>query len=322
MLTAGPGSAQLGPFDLWLELETRCNLGCQFCFNHWKDGTHAPPRKLPTPELLTCLEDLLNTAECKSVALSGGEPLLHSELDRVLDFFSDHGIPAVLTTNGTRLDAARLDTLIKRGLTTVQVPLHSADPKTHDELSGAVCWHRSIEALALARKSKASVLAVFVATRPNVDHIEGVLELLFLLGIHHVIFNRFIPTGTGALNQQALNVPEADVIAALVRADAAAARLGSVIQLGVPVGLSAGERERLSRVKRSPCSAEGGRQALTVDAAGDLKHCNQSRWPVGNLRKNSARELLRRVTATRARLLQEDPQACYCATLNAVGAAS
>ena len=60
--------------ELWLELETRCNLRCPFCFNHWKDGTSAPPVALATDELLESLAELMTWVECESVALSGGEP--------------------------------------------------------------------------------------------------------------------------------------------------------------------------------------------------------------------------------------------------------
>src|SRR5438270_7044328 len=64
------------PISLWLEIEARCNLACRFCYNFWRDGRENYPVTLPTDTLLQGLNRLLENFACRSVAISGGEPLL------------------------------------------------------------------------------------------------------------------------------------------------------------------------------------------------------------------------------------------------------
>jgi MoaA/NifB/PqqE/SkfB family radical SAM enzyme len=308
-----------GPITLWFELETRCNIRCRFCYNHWKDGTHPAPRGLPTATLLDCLDRLLDEVTCDRVALSGGEPLMHPDLDQYLSFFHERGIPTVLTTNGTLLSDERLLSLRSRGLGAVQVPLHSAVPDVHDRLSGARCWRRSVGVLALARRLGIDTTPVFVATKMNLHSIEGVLELLYLLGIHRVIFNRFVPSGAGILNQDALDVTEQDILETLYRAEPVAHRLGTIVDLGVRVRLNEQQAEDLCCIKLKSCETDGMHRQFTLDAAGDLKHCNQSPYPLGNLQLQSFSDLARRLPEVRKRLARVSVQACYCASLE-VGA--
>jgi MoaA/NifB/PqqE/SkfB family radical SAM enzyme len=309
------GQRGYGPITLWLELEVRCNIRCRFCYNYWKDKTHAAPQPLPTEALLECLERLLDEVECERVALSGGEPLMHPDLDRFLAFFQARGIPTVLTTNGTFLSSERLAALRSLGLGAVQIPLHAAVPEIHDELSGARCWHRSIRALALARSMRIDVTAVFVATQANLMLIEGVLELLYLLGIHRVIFNRFVSSGAGRLNERDLKVSDHRVLDALYLANSTAGRVDSIIELGVRVPLTDRQRAELPSVLVKSCELDGFHRQFTVDAAGDLKHCNQSPYPLGNLRQKTFSSLVPRLPELKRHLAQVSVESCYCASL-------
>src|SRR5580698_1394185 len=78
----------------------RCNLACGYC-NEYDD--FSPP--VPTNDLLARIDHLakLKTA---SITFTGGEPLLHPELDRLIAAARAHGMIVTIITNGFRLTRA------------------------------------------------------------------------------------------------------------------------------------------------------------------------------------------------------------------------
>ncbi len=104
----------------------RCNLSCAYC-NEFDD--HSQP--VPTPEMLARI-DRLAALGTTIVDLSGGEPLLHPELDAIITRIRQHDMLAGLLTNGYLLSAERVKRLNRAGLDHLQI---SIDNVTPDETS-------------------------------------------------------------------------------------------------------------------------------------------------------------------------------------------
>src|SRR5262249_9705203 len=66
------------------------------------------------------------------LTISGGEPLLHPELDDVIQRIRHHGIIAGMITNGYLLTAERIERLNIAGLEHLQISIDNAQP---DEIS-------------------------------------------------------------------------------------------------------------------------------------------------------------------------------------------
>ena len=79
----------------------RCNLSCAYCNEY--DSSSAP---VPTEEMLRRV-DRLAALRTTIITLSGGEPLLHPELSRIVARIRGHGILATLITNGYALVVVR-----------------------------------------------------------------------------------------------------------------------------------------------------------------------------------------------------------------------
>ncbi|WP_329132733.1 radical SAM protein [Streptomyces sp. NBC_01476] len=258
------------PFKLWFELESRCNLRCPFCFNHWKSGASVAPARSPVEKLKKSITTLLEVIDCTQVALSGGEPLLNPELPAWVDFFARKNIPSILTTNGFLLSQEKATLLSGLGLGAVQIPVLSGDRALHDKLSGRPCWEQTIRALVASRTAGLPVSIVFVATRENLGSLPGVLSMARTLGIRRIIFNRFIASGAGVINAPALQVTDEEVVSAL-ESSKIELYVGEVeISLGVPLELS-----RPSPILRTMRPSEHTAQ-ITVDASGAVKRCNQA----------------------------------------------
>jgi MoaA/NifB/PqqE/SkfB family radical SAM enzyme len=100
----------------------RCNLSCTYCNEY---DSHSQP--VPTDELLRRV-DLLARLRTSIVTMSGGEPLLHPDLDDVIHRVRSHGMIAGLITNGYLLTADRIRRLNQAGLDQLQISIDNVQP--------------------------------------------------------------------------------------------------------------------------------------------------------------------------------------------------
>ena len=99
------------PEQMDVKITNYCDAGCAWCHeSSTTEGTHADLRKT-----LQLLDPLPHGAE---IAIGGGDPLSHPDLDFFLEQLADRGIIASLTVNGKHIARykERLHALIQRGL--------------------------------------------------------------------------------------------------------------------------------------------------------------------------------------------------------------
>src|SRR5580704_15523800 len=88
----------------------RCNLACSYCNEY--DKVSDP---VPTAEMVRRI-DLLAALGTEIITFSGGEPLLHPDLDELIRRIRSHGHIATLITNGYLLSQERIRQLNRAGL--------------------------------------------------------------------------------------------------------------------------------------------------------------------------------------------------------------
>ena len=100
----------------------RCNLSCTYC-NEFDD--FSPPVPIETMKRRL---DLLAGLKTAAVSLSGGEPLLHPQLDEIIAHIRSHGMMAGMITNGYLLTADRIVRLNRAGLEHLQISIDNVMP--------------------------------------------------------------------------------------------------------------------------------------------------------------------------------------------------
>jgi MoaA/NifB/PqqE/SkfB family radical SAM enzyme len=133
----------------------RCNLSCGYCNEY--DSTSPP---VPVKEL-TRRVDLLAKLGTSIITQSGGEPLLHPDLEEVIARVRGHGIVAGLITNGYLLTADRIKRLNKAGLDHLQMSIDNVMP---DDIS-----KKSLKVL----NKKLELLAEYAEFEVNVNSVLG-----------------------------------------------------------------------------------------------------------------------------------------------------
>jgi MoaA/NifB/PqqE/SkfB family radical SAM enzyme len=100
----------------------RCNLACGYCNEY--DDYSAP---IPTDEMIRRIDRLayLKTA---IVTISGGEPLLHPEIETIIERIRHHGMIAGMITNGYLLTPKKIVALNEAGLEHLQISIDNVQP--------------------------------------------------------------------------------------------------------------------------------------------------------------------------------------------------
>ena len=100
----------------------RCNLSCGYCNEY--DKVSNP---VATAEMMRRI-DLLAGLGTGIITFSGGEPLLHPELDALIRRIRGHGAIATLITNGYLLSPERIRQLNRAGLEHLQISIDNVQP--------------------------------------------------------------------------------------------------------------------------------------------------------------------------------------------------
>jgi MoaA/NifB/PqqE/SkfB family radical SAM enzyme len=133
----------------------KCNLSCGYC-NEYDD--FSPP--IPTEEMIRRIDRLayLKTA---IVTISGGEPLLHPEIETLIQRIRHHDMIAGMITNGYLLTPQKIQSLNQAGLEHLQISIDNIQP---DEVS-----KKSLKVL----DKKLQYLAEFAEFAVNINSVIG-----------------------------------------------------------------------------------------------------------------------------------------------------
>ena len=100
----------------------RCNLACTYC-NEFDDFS----QPVPTETMFQRVDKLAELGT-SVITISGGEPLLHPELDAIISRIRKNGTISGLITNGYLLVAERIQRLNQAGLEWLQISIDNIEP--------------------------------------------------------------------------------------------------------------------------------------------------------------------------------------------------
>ena len=133
----------------------RCNLSCTYC-NEFDNFS----KPVPTDEMTRRIDRLADLGT-SIVTMSGGEPLLHPELDALISQVRKRGMISGLITNGYLLTADRIKKLNAAGLDHMQISIDNDQP---DEVS-----KKSLKVL----DKKLQLLAEYGVFHVNINSVVG-----------------------------------------------------------------------------------------------------------------------------------------------------
>jgi MoaA/NifB/PqqE/SkfB family radical SAM enzyme len=133
----------------------RCNLSCTYC-NEYDD--FSPP--VPTDVVISRINKLADLGT-SIITLSGGEPMLHPDLDDIIGAMRHRGVMAGMITNGYLLVPDRIERLNRAGLDHLQISIDNVMP---DDVS-----KKSLKVL----DKKLQMLADYAEFHVNINSVVG-----------------------------------------------------------------------------------------------------------------------------------------------------
>jgi MoaA/NifB/PqqE/SkfB family radical SAM enzyme len=143
------------PVDAHIIPIRRCNLSCTYC-NEFDNFSNP----VSIAEMLHRI-DRLAALSTTIVTISGGEPLLHPDLDEIIRRIRHDGMLAGLITNGYLLTPERIQRLNRAGLDHLQISIDNVMP---DEVS-----KKSLKVL----DKKLQMLAEYAEFHVNINSVLG-----------------------------------------------------------------------------------------------------------------------------------------------------
>jgi len=163
------------------EITLACNLRCGHCGSR---AGRARPDELTTDECLDVVDQLAELG-CELVTLSGGEPTLRPDWDRIAAAIHGRGIKVNLVTNGVYARPEDADDIARRaaaaGLSNIGVSV-DGPPAVHDRIRGVGTFARTEDAI---RRFVAAGVPVGVMTTVNtlnLAHLGEVRRLAMAAG--------------------------------------------------------------------------------------------------------------------------------------------
>ncbi len=112
-----------------IALNYSCNMRCDHCSCEMMKRSCG--RTLDSDDLRRVADEALELGAIY-FAFTGGEPLLNRDLEEIIQLFHPTKCLIGLQTNAVLLDEARIESLYRAGLDSIQVSLDSGDPAVHD----------------------------------------------------------------------------------------------------------------------------------------------------------------------------------------------
>jgi heme d1 biosynthesis radical SAM protein NirJ len=187
-----------GPVVIW-NLIRRCNLTCKHCYSISADIDF--PGELDTAQVYTVMDDLRGFG-VPVLILSGGEPLLRTDIHDIARRAKGLGFYVGLSTNGTLIDEACIGDIAAVGYDYVGISIDGIRD-THDRFrQKAGAFDASLRALRLCHQAGIKVGMRFTPTQDNAHELPQILELMDHEGVDKLYVSHLNYGGRGNRNRR------------------------------------------------------------------------------------------------------------------------
>ena len=177
------------------EVTRSCNLACVHCRASAERGPY--PGELSTEECFRVIDEISSFSK-PVIILTGGEPLLRSDIFDLARYGTKSGLRMVMATNGTLITDKTIEEMKASGIQRVSISLDGPDAETHDafrKVNGS--FEGSLRGIEMLKKGGIEFQINTTVTQVNLHMVPDILRLAVHVGAvaHHIFL--LVPTGRG-----------------------------------------------------------------------------------------------------------------------------
>ena len=188
---------------LFFEMTDQCNLNCLHCGSSCVGGNHTYLEYDLIGKVMRSVSERYDASQIM-ICITGGEPMLHSDIYRTVRTAHELGFPVGMTSNGTLINERAAKSLAFAGLDTVAISLDGiAD--THDEFrrfSGS--FTRAMHGVHALRDAGIESQAITVIHKNNIHQLEEMFEFFRNDGFYSWRLVNIEPIGRANDNKELL----------------------------------------------------------------------------------------------------------------------
>ncbi|MCX6578572.1 MAG: radical SAM protein [Candidatus Aminicenantes bacterium] len=181
---------------LALMITEHCNLDCYHCGRYL-----AGVKSNLDFQLLQRLSEKIKKSSITSVRITGGEPFLVKDIDKIIGLFGASGLNTSIATNGTLLNKQMIVLLKEAKLGALWFSIHSVNKSLHDKLAGKRgAYKQMLNSITQSMKAGLIVNIYFPVSIFNINDCIETLKWLESLGIYRIKLLRLTPFGKASNN--------------------------------------------------------------------------------------------------------------------------
>jgi len=184
--------------QIYFYLTEGCNLRCRHCWiapKYQSEGNSYPALDL---DLFKSIIEQAKPLGLTGVKLTGGEPLLHPQINEILEHTRAENLGLTVETNGVLCTIELASKMAECKNTFVSVSLDGAEAQTHEWVRGVEgCFEDALEGIRNLADAGLKPQIIMSIMRQNKDQMESIVRLAESLGAGSVKFNILQPTARG-----------------------------------------------------------------------------------------------------------------------------
>ncbi|MBI3376990.1 MAG: radical SAM protein [Nitrospirae bacterium] len=193
---SSPIPALSAPLDLYWEVTKRCNLYCRHCYNESGSRDYEP-----SMEQMRSVVNELSSTKLRSIAISGGEPLMRKDLRTIIGWLRPLATNLVLATNGTLIDEQSVAWMGEM-INEVNLSLDAGNKSAYEQFRGRRgTFDKCLRGLDLLVEQKVPVIIQTTISRFNIDSLKEIATLAIERGATAWIVRLPVFSGRAARNE-------------------------------------------------------------------------------------------------------------------------
>lgn len=170
--------------NIFMEINNYCELKCRFCI---ADLGYKYPSTNISIELIEKIIEEYKADKTKAVFITGGEPLLHPEINKIIRKFVMNGYYTYITTNGQHLSDERFAVeFMYSGIHRISIPVYGCNDYMYDTMTGVVNsfdkLKRGLDNIFYIKRNYLPNIKIelrLLMTKFNIEHNENVIEWIY-----------------------------------------------------------------------------------------------------------------------------------------------
>jgi AdoMet-dependent heme synthase len=285
--------SQSHDFLIQWHLTERCNLRCSHCYQTGEKRDEMSLGEIinvadELSEMFRIWSDSYELVLSPSFNVTGGEPFLRTDLFRILETIGNKGFEIYILSNGTLIDKAKAMSLVDLGVKGVQISIEGPE-EIHDFLRGKGSFSSSLTGIKHLIDARVPVTMNVTLSKINAGFFTDIVDIACSLGVTRLGYSRLVPSGRGSsLTRSTLGTKQ---VKKLYEKFFSMDNKGVELVTGDPVAnqMDSSIEVRDSNIAAGGCAA--GVSGLTILSDGTITPCRRLPIPVGNVRRDSIREL-------------------------------